>query len=100
MSVKSPLPIEKKRSIKKTVFAIFIACCTAHVHATPYSECEKVKLQQLKSEQGSRGASKGTKAAGKGPSKRRQNADKLDEWLWKNCGDYAHELRSLEQQRM
>jgi hypothetical protein len=63
-------------------------------------ECEKVKLRQLKAEQGSQAGGKGSKASGKGPSKRRQNVDKLEEWLWKNCGSYAHELRNLEQQRM
>ncbi len=94
------MSIKKASSVKQTVLALFMACCTAYVHAAPYSECEKVKLQQLKSEQSSRGAGKGAKASGKGPSKRRQNTDKLEEWLWKNCSDYAHELRSLEQQRM
>ena len=84
----------------KLLFAVFIACCTVQVHAATFQECEKVKLRQLKAEQGSQAGGKGSKASGKGPSKRRQNADKLDEWLWKNCGSYAHELRSLEQQRM
>ena len=85
----------------KFVFAVFIVCCAAQAHAASLQECEKVKLQHLKAEQGSRAAGgKGSKAGGKGPSKRRQSTDKLEEWLWKNCGNYAHELRSLEQQRM
>jgi hypothetical protein len=88
-------------SIGKFVFAVVIAWCATPAHAATLQQCEKVKLQYLKAEQGSRAAGgKGSKAGGKGPSKRRQSADKLEEWLWKNCSNYAHELRSLEQQRM
>lgn len=90
-------------SIGKFVFAVVIAWCAAQAqaHAATLQQCEKVKLQHLKTEQGSRVAGgKGSKAGGKGPSKRRQSADKLEEWLWKNCSNYAHELRSLEQHRM
>lgn len=84
----------------KLLLVAFMACCTAQAHAATYRECEKIKLQQLKAEQGARASGKGSKSTGKGPSKRRQNADKQEEWLWKNCSSYAHELRSLEQQRM
>jgi hypothetical protein len=75
-----------------------MVCCTVQARAATYGECEKVKLKLLKAEQSAGG--KGAKAAGKGPSKRRQGTDKLEEWLWRNCSSYAHELRSLEQQRM
>lgn len=85
-------------STGKWLFVVFMACCVAPVYAASYSECEKAKLKQLKTERSASG--KISKAGGKGPSKRRQNADKLDEWLWRNCGNYAHELRNLEQQRM
>lgn len=88
-------------SIRKLLFAVFIACCALQVHAATLQECEKVKLKHLKTEQGNQASgSKGSKAGGKGPSKRRQSADKLEEWLWRNCSNYAHELRTLEQQRM
>jgi hypothetical protein len=87
-------------AMEKLLIVAFMICCTGQAHAATYRECEKIKLQQLKAEQGPRASGKGSKAAGKGPSKRRQNADKHEEWLWKNCGSYAHELRSLEQQRM
>jgi hypothetical protein len=87
-------------SAGKFLFAVLLICCAAQVHAATYGECEKIKLQQLKAERGSQAGGKGSKASGKGPSKRRQSIDKLEEWLWKNCGSYASELRSLEQQRM
>ena len=29
-----------------------------------------------------------------------QQANRLDEWLWKNCRSYSQELRELEQDRM
>jgi hypothetical protein len=89
-------------SIGKFVFAVVvIAWSAAQADAATLQQCEKVKLQHLKAEQSSLATGgKGSKAGGKGPSKRRRSADKLEEWLWKNCGSYAHELRSLEQQRM
>lgn len=78
-----------------------IACCAMQLQAATLQQCEKAKLKQLQAEQGARtGGGKKSKSAGKGPSKRRQSVDKLDEWLWKNCSTYSYELRRLEQERM
>jgi hypothetical protein len=83
------------------IFAVLLACSVAHVHGATLAECESAKLKLLKAEQGARERARGSKpGSGKGPSRKRQSVEKLDEWLWKNCSNYAHELRQLEQGRM
>lgn len=88
-------------SIYKIFIVLFLCGVIVPLHAATLSECEKIKLQQLKAEYGSKTkVRKRTSSNHRGPSRSRQSVDKLDEWLWKNCGNYANELRSLEQSRM
>lgn len=81
-----------------------IAGCTLQfsmqLQAATLQQCEKAKLKQLQAERGGKASGKGGKSGEKGPSKRRQSLDKMDEWLWKNCGSYSYEMRRLEQERM
>lgn len=90
---------------KMRMLAALLACCVAPLsvvaQAATLAECEKVKLKQLKAQHSAQ--DKGRKKASgsnRGPSKSRQNIDKLEEWLWKNCGNYSHEMRNLEQGQM
>lgn len=88
-------------SFKTFCIAIILCVVAAPLSAASLAECEKVKLQQLKAERGAK--SKGGKKAGagnRGPSRSRQAVEQFEEWLWKNCSNYAHELRNLEQGRM
>lgn len=71
--------------------------------AAELRECEQAKLRQLNLEQAARGntgRSHSKKHSRSNSGKAHQNAEQLDEWLWKNCRNYANELRTLEQQRM
>lgn len=86
---------------RKFFLTMLLGCFALQTHAAEWRECEAAKLRQLKMEHGAQAKGKKKASSGnRGPSKARQKADKLDEWLWKNCGNYANELRSLEQGRM
>lgn len=85
----------------RLVIIALLAFGVAQSHAATLGECEKMKLQQLKAERSAHEKGRKKPARGsRGPSKSRQSVEKLEEWLWKNCGNYAHELRSLEQGHM
>lgn len=87
--------------VYKVFFAGLLCSCVLQAQAAEWRECEKVKLQQLKSEHRTQAQGrKKSSSANRGPSRARQKSDKLDEWLWRNCGNYANELRTLEQGRM
>lgn len=88
-------------SPRRLFVLVSLIACIAQAQAATLAECEKVKLQQLKAQHSAQ--HKGRKKAStadRGPSRSRQNIDKLEEWLWKNCRSYGNELRSLEQGRM
>jgi hypothetical protein len=88
-------------SIYKFYVIPFCFCIATQLHAAEWRACEKAKLRQLNLEQTARsGGGKKPSRSRSGSSKSRENADRLDEWLWKNCRDYANELRTLEQERM
>jgi hypothetical protein len=71
-------------------------------HAAEWRECEQAKLRQLDMEQSRRQSSPShkRKSAHSGTKKVSASAERIDDWLWKNCREYSYELRSLEQQRM
>ncbi len=82
-----------------------LCCCFAlPVAAADWRECEQAKLRQLNLEHAAHtasvGGSKKHARSRTGTTKSREDANQLDEWLWKNCRNYANELRSLEQDRM
>lgn len=71
-------------------------------HAAEWRECEQAKLRQLDLEQSHRQASPShkRKSARSSVKKVSASAERIDDWLWKNCREYSYELRTLEQQRM
>lgn len=88
-------------SFRHLFVVALLVCHAAQSPAATLKECEKVKLQQLKAERSAQEKSrKKSSSTNRGPSRSRQSVDKLEDWLWRNCGSYAHELRSLEQGRM
>jgi hypothetical protein len=88
-------------------FLVMLLCfwVVKPVAAAEWRECEKAKLRQLNLERAAQGDNSGHSsgkrhARSRHPDKARADASQLDEWLWKNCRNYANELRTLEQDRM
>jgi hypothetical protein len=55
----------------------------------------QLNLEQRRRERNHSGAKRGRSGA-----RANRSAAQLDDWLWKNCREYAYELRTLEQSRM
>jgi len=89
-------------SVRKLLLIPILCSFVAHTQAADLRACEKAKLRQLSAERAAHNKVSGGKQSksSSGRSKTRQDANQLDEWLWKNCRDYAQELRTLEQERM
>lgn len=70
-----------------------------NAHAADWRECEKAKLRELQLQQSADHKTSKRKSQRRHES-RRQNAEEIDTWLWKNCREFSYELRQLEQERM
>lgn len=78
---------------------IVVALASTPAGAAEWPQCEQAKLRQLQLERRPASSKKTGKKPRRAVSNRRSVAD-LDEWLWKNCRQFAAELRTLEQSRM
>lgn len=68
-------------------------------HGADWRACEQAKLRVLQIERGG-GETKTSKRKNRRGDNRRQRAEEIDTWLWKNCREYSYELRQIEQGRM
>ncbi len=100
------MPVSHCRFYRRVLPTLAVAGIASVLFLTPsisaaadWPACEKAKLRALKLERGNamQKTSKSKKSRG---DDRRQRAEEIDTWLWKNCRDYSYELRQLEQDHM
>lgn len=81
------------------LFIIAMTTLSLSTHATEWRDCEKAKLRELKLQR-SDDHKVSKRKSHRREEDRRQSADEIDTWLWKNCREYSYELRQLEQEKM
>ncbi len=91
----------QRRCLISLMTSLFLMAGSA-AYAAEWHECEKAKLRQLDLQQARKQASPShkRKKSKQGRESAGSSVEQIDEWLWKNCREYAYELRTLEQQRM
>lgn len=85
--------------IKFLCAVIFAVALTLTAHGAEWRECEAAKLRALQWEKKT-GERHTSKRKSQRKDNRHQRVEEIDTWLWKNCREYAYELRQLEQEKM
>lgn len=86
----------------RTVVAILTAAfCVAASADASLEACSKKKTRQMELlERRHPAPGRGRKQAKRSAADIRQQVEKIDQWLWKNCRSHAEEMRTIEQQYM
>ena len=89
------------RLLLSHLFVVAVAAFSLSAHSAEWRECEQAKLRELQLQRNadSHKTSK-RKSHRNNDENRRQRAEELDTWLWKNCREFSYELRQIEQDRM
>jgi hypothetical protein len=82
------------------LFVVAASTLSLSAHGTEWRDCEKAKLHELNLQRGNDDRKTSKRKSHSHGESRRQSAEEIDTWLWKNCREFSYELRQLEQEKM